>query len=282
MNPRSRVVPTLAWRILWIHSYRIAWRWTAREARRGWPAARWGLVRWMVPMDPWRYYELGVLARQTFTGTCLDISGPKLLTSLLHAQGRGAWTGVDLYEREIEAWRVLDPSLHLEVQDATRLPYPDESFDNCCSVSVLEHLPTPHDQQAVDEMWRILKPGGIAHITTDVATIARDHYLDKPMYGQQCTENEPSFFKRDFCPEELIERFQTHPWVIEEKQFAVQRHEWIERWFYGLAPASFAFGGLLALVCPRNFLVSNDASFVHHAGHSVVYLRLRKPAEAVS
>ena len=50
-----------------------------------------------------------------------------------------------------------------EVGDALNLPYPDESFDIVLISEVLEHV--PEDKQAIAEVTRILKPGGVAAVT---------------------------------------------------------------------------------------------------------------------
>jgi ubiquinone/menaquinone biosynthesis C-methylase UbiE len=42
--------------------------------------------------------------------------------------------------------------------DAENLPFPDEKFDYILSWGVLHH--TPRTQQAIDEIYRVLKPGG--------------------------------------------------------------------------------------------------------------------------
>lgn len=47
--------------------------------------------------------------------------------------------------------------------DACSLPFVDHVFDAIVSTEVLEHLHDP--QGAVDEIWRVLKSGGIAIIT---------------------------------------------------------------------------------------------------------------------
>ena len=47
---------------------------------------------------------------------------------------------------------------------ATRLPYPDRSFDRVLSSLVLHHLKRPARQAAFDEVWRVLRPGGEFHI----------------------------------------------------------------------------------------------------------------------
>jgi SAM-dependent methyltransferase len=47
--------------------------------------------------------------------------------------------------------------------DATRMPFPDGSFDLVIAAEVLEHIPA--DQRAVNEISRVLRPGGIAAVT---------------------------------------------------------------------------------------------------------------------
>ena len=47
--------------------------------------------------------------------------------------------------------------------DATRMPFPDGSFDLVIAAEVLEHIPA--DQGAVNEISRVLRPGGIAAVT---------------------------------------------------------------------------------------------------------------------
>ncbi len=49
--------------------------------------------------------------------------------------------------------------------DFLALPYPDESFDFVFSDQVLEHV-AGDPQEAFDESWRVLRPGGIALHTT--------------------------------------------------------------------------------------------------------------------
>ncbi|HEX9554607.1 MAG TPA: class I SAM-dependent methyltransferase, partial [Streptosporangiaceae bacterium] len=47
--------------------------------------------------------------------------------------------------------------------DATRIPFPDGSFDKVIAAEVLEHLPA--DQSAMNEIARVLRPGGMAAVT---------------------------------------------------------------------------------------------------------------------
>jgi SAM-dependent methyltransferase len=229
-------------------------------------------------MDPWRYYELGRLADQQFAGRCLDISSPKLLTSLLEREGQGHWTGIDLFEREIEQWHTVDPGLQLEVADATSLPYGDASFDACMCVSVIEHIPA--DGTVMAELWRVLRPGGVLQLTTDIAPVPRDVFLDDKIYGAASPEvGDHVFFAHQYGPGEIDSRLLGLPWEVERREYARQRHERWERWFYRRAPWSYPLGGLLRLVCSRNFEVSGSMPDLTGRHHGVLYLRLRKPAE---
>ncbi len=63
-----------------------------------------------------------------------------------------------------EAGEIPDGASGMAVAgDATRIPFPDASFDKVIAAEVLEHLPA--DQQAMNEIARILRPGGMAAVT---------------------------------------------------------------------------------------------------------------------
>jgi SAM-dependent methyltransferase len=49
------------------------------------------------------------------------------------------------------------------VGDATRLPYPDATFDRIIASEVMEHI--PDDTGALDELHRVLRPGGTLAVT---------------------------------------------------------------------------------------------------------------------
>jgi ubiquinone/menaquinone biosynthesis C-methylase UbiE len=48
--------------------------------------------------------------------------------------------------------------VNAQVADAENLPFPDGSFDVVYSFGVLHH--TPNTQKSIDEVYRVLKPGG--------------------------------------------------------------------------------------------------------------------------
>lgn len=74
--------------------------------------------------------------------------------------------GVDLTERAIahtqRRFDILGLKSTLQVADAENLPFEDDRFDVVYSWGVLHH--TPDTPKAVDEVFRVLKPGGTARI----------------------------------------------------------------------------------------------------------------------
>lgn len=74
--------------------------------------------------------------------------------------------GVDLTERAVEHTRrrlaLFGLESRLAVGDAEDLAFPDETFDQVYSWGSLHH--SPDTPKAIDEVWRVLKPGGGAKI----------------------------------------------------------------------------------------------------------------------
>jgi ubiquinone/menaquinone biosynthesis C-methylase UbiE len=63
-----------------------------------------------------------------------------------------------------EAGEIQVPaSITAAAGDATRMPFPNDSFDIVIAAEVLEHIPA--DQSAMNEIARVLRPGGMAAVT---------------------------------------------------------------------------------------------------------------------
>ncbi|HTP13772.1 MAG TPA: methyltransferase domain-containing protein [Bacteroidota bacterium] len=98
-----------------------------------------------------------------FRGKKLLEIGCGLGTDLLQfARGGALVTGVDLTPASIELvkkrFALYELPVRAQVADAEHLPFSDNSFDVVYSFGVLHH--TPNTQQALDEVYRVLKPGG--------------------------------------------------------------------------------------------------------------------------
>ena len=82
------------------------------------------------------------------------------------AEGGAVLTGIDLTERALEHVRrrfsIFSLSSRLQTGDAERLPFPNQSFDLVYSWGVIHH--SPNTPAAVDEIYRVLKPGGECRI----------------------------------------------------------------------------------------------------------------------
>ncbi len=82
------------------------------------------------------------------------------------AEAGAVLSGVDLTPRAIELtqrrFAALGLASDLRVGDAENLDYPDATFDIVYSWGVIHH--SPDTPRAVDEIFRVLKPGGVAKV----------------------------------------------------------------------------------------------------------------------
>ncbi|MFI7589747.1 class I SAM-dependent methyltransferase [Spongisporangium articulatum] len=70
----------------------------------------------------------------------------------------------DMFAAMAEAGEVpAGGAARAEVADVLHLPYPDGGFDVVLASEILEHV--PHDEAAIAELVRILKPGGTLAVT---------------------------------------------------------------------------------------------------------------------
>ena len=75
-------------------------------------------------------------------------------------------TGIDLTPRAVEHTKkrlaIYGFQANVEVADAENLPYSDNSFDLVYSWGVLHH--SPDTSKAIKEVYRVLRPNGVARI----------------------------------------------------------------------------------------------------------------------
>lgn len=77
--------------------------------------------------------------------------------------------GIDLSRRSLLQARKGREYEGLVRGDARRLPFRDESFASIVSISVLEHIANVED--AVEEAYRVLRPGGVFAFTAPTPTL---------------------------------------------------------------------------------------------------------------
>ena len=70
-------------------------------------------------------------------------------------------------------------AVRFEIADGTALPYESEAFDFCFSLSSIEHFGGHNaSQRAIQEMGRVLKPGGIAAVATEYLLLPEVKHLE--------------------------------------------------------------------------------------------------------
>jgi SAM-dependent methyltransferase len=62
----------------------------------------------------------------------------------------------------------------VEQEDAVRMTFSDGSFDRVAAISVLEHIASPGDQQAMRELARVLRPDGSVVVTVPYGPAYRE------------------------------------------------------------------------------------------------------------
>jgi SAM-dependent methyltransferase len=239
----------------------------------------------------WRIIELPyVLNWLTKRGRLdvLDISSPKVLAFHIARKYGHRVTATDLWGEEVKLWdQALDAvrrtddswsNLVLEVQDAKHLTYPDESFDFVYSVSVIEHIDDQGDTEAMKEINRVLRKGGLAVITVPFDPMGYDVYKNEDVYFKRYT-NQPVFYERWYSKNHLNERLVT-PSGLEildislafEKHFPLQR-ESLNRLYHARPTIANLWSLVEPLVGLMNLRVTPDLT----KKDGIALLTLRKP-----
>ena len=103
----------------------------------------------------------------------LDIGSPKLLSLFLAARLRAEVHATDLVDYFLERYGLYSRvalghdqwRYHMECEDARHLTYSPGLFDRVFSLSAIEHIPDDGDSIAIQEIARVLAPGGLACLT---------------------------------------------------------------------------------------------------------------------
>ncbi len=80
-------------------------------------------------------------------------------------------TGIEYAQEQINQCPTHHPNLQFVQGDAQQLPFDDAQFDVVYGRYILEHLNNP--QQALQEAYRVLKPGGIIYFQENAISLMR-------------------------------------------------------------------------------------------------------------
>jgi len=104
-----------------------------------------------------KFKQIVDLLGPTHQQHCLDIGSDNGVMSYLLRQQGGTWKSADLDKRSVAAIKELVKTEVYRI-DGQRTPFQDNEFDCVVIVDFLEHI--PDDVGFMDELYRILRPGG--------------------------------------------------------------------------------------------------------------------------
>ena len=108
--------------------------------------------------------------------------GPGQIARYLHRQGV-ATLGVDLSPLMVAEAQRLNPDIHFHQGDMLSLPDPDNSWGGIAAFYCIIHIPGERVVDALHEMKRVLKPGGVLllafHIGDEIKHL--EEWWEKPV-----------------------------------------------------------------------------------------------------
>lgn len=108
--------------------------------------------------------------------------GPGQIARYLHRQGRDT-LGVDLSPRMIAEAQRLNPAIPFHQGDMLGLPDEDNSWGGIAAFYCIIHIPREKVVDALREMKRVLKPGGVLLVTFHIGDEIKhlDEWWEKPV-----------------------------------------------------------------------------------------------------
>ena len=115
-------------------------------------------------------------------------------------------TGIDLARPAVEMAKAYDPSVPILLDDVLQSQFPEQSFDAAISLGVVEHF-EEGPQQALAELRRVLKDGGLLFISVPVQNWLRIFFTNRlkdlnrwrrKRKGMRFEFEEYRFYRKDF------------------------------------------------------------------------------------
>jgi SAM-dependent methyltransferase len=184
------------------------------------------------------------------------------------ARRRGAWAvALDLAEAKLRSGRELTGAPALIRGDALELPFADGSFDRVMSVCAIEHF--DDGGRALDEMARVLAPGGELVMSADALTLAKRW---PRLYRAHC---ERYSVQRTYSHDELGALLAARGLTVTAYQYQF-RTRWAQQLYLGLS----AYGGKVGFnaAAPVMPLVAASDRGARGDGGAIVLIRARRRA----
>lgn len=104
--------------------------------------------------------------------------------------------GVEYNEEIAKRAKAFKPDIPVEQGDVTNLKYPDNYFDAYVSIGVIEHF-EEGPEKALQEAYRVLKPGGLAFVSTPYLSLLRrfiSHPVRSTYFLLRKLRGQPNYF----------------------------------------------------------------------------------------
>ena len=184
-------------------------------------------------------YRAGLPADRRLT--VLDVGSPKLLGLYLGHMARTDITLTDISELNVDEYRMMWRALQrtaqgtaeFSLQDARSLQFPAAAFDVVYSMSVIEHVEGKSgDSQAVRELLRVLKPGGLLMVSVPFGgTYVEQQRLGFAGAARRTGDREAYFFQRIYDSVQFRRRILDHVHDLEQVTVTTiaRRNRWLAR-----------------------------------------------------
>lgn len=220
-----------------------------------------------------RYREARTLLRWLGPENGRDLRGLRVLDV---AAGDGYWAGrtrkrgaravaLDLAGAKLSRGRQLSDPPALVRSDALSLPFADASFDRVMSICAIEHF--DDGEKALDEMARVLAPGGELVMSADSLTLA-EHWPN--LYRAHC---ERYHVKRTYSHQELTALLAARGLDVTQYRYQFRSRR-AQRMYLGLSAYGGKFGFNAA--APAALLVAASDRNARGDGGAIVLVRARR------
>jgi len=156
----------------------------------------------------------------------LDVGSPKLLAVELSSRKGVSVVATDFDEYFVGDIEHIASRLQLpltaQAEDARSMTFEDASFDKTFSVSVIEHIPGNGDAEAIREMGRTLRPGGVCVVTVPAAAEPVEEWVagKAPYWNVTRRDDGRYFYQRRYTLESFAN-------LLDGSRLEIDRHVFI-------------------------------------------------------
>ena len=131
---------------------------------------------WPDPYEQWFQTPIGALVKSVELEWVMNLLQPQVGEQILDAgcgsgiftqpiAEQGAWiTGIDISQPMLKRATTRLPQHEFLAADICDLPFADDAFDKTVSITALEFI--ENGEQAIAELFRVTKPGGLVVVAT--------------------------------------------------------------------------------------------------------------------